>query len=154
MTPSDRQLCLIFRMTVVAAPLLVLLGVAYTTLATPHFSREWQELIAQAGNGSIVPAEEEDMTSGSLFLVFQVFGFVLAAMVNQVALFFFWGPSRHIYAICMVISFAMVPLFGLVVQPPIESLLYEISLFLSGITLALAYASPVAGRFRKAESLP
>jgi len=39
-------------------------------------------------------------------------------------------------------------LFGLTILTPIEYVLYEISAFLSGVTLALAYYSPVAERFK------
>ena len=100
--------------------------------------------------------EEDEVSAGTAFFAVQLVGFAFLAIANQVALFFFWAPSRHIYLILCLVAFAIIPLLGLVVQPPLESLAYDLSLFLSGIILALCYFSPLSQRFKAAslEQLP
>lgn len=70
-------------------------------------------------------------------------------VVNQVLLFFYWGPSRFIYFLSYLLLIPATLLQGLNVFSPVEYFLYEVSTFLSGMTLALAYFSPVAERFSR-----
>jgi hypothetical protein len=64
-------------------------------------------------------------------------------------MYFFWPPSRGIYGIVCVVGIPLTLGMGLTVQPPAETLGYELSAFIAGVTLAMAYLPPVAGRFRR-----
>lgn len=149
MIVEERRACLLFRVTVVLGPLLAVGGIVYSVLAASSFPAEWQEALKLAGDGGILPIEEDQLTAGHAVVGLQFVAFALIALANQVALFLFWGPSRFIYLLLSLIGFAVLPLLGFVVQPPIEALLFNLSLFFSGMTLALAYFSPAATRFNK-----
>ena len=156
MSDEERLTSMIFRVTLILGPLLAGAAAAYNWVASPGFSQEWQDALTWSGEGGIFPMNEEELTAATLMAAAQVGGFALIALANQVALFFYWGPSRIIYLILCLLGFGVTPFLGLVVQTPLEALLYDLSLFTSGMTLALAYFSAVAKRFRglRNEELP
>ncbi len=137
----------LFRLSVVAPVALTLGGVAYSILAESSFSSEWGDILAWNGDGGMLP-DDLGTASGWTWMVIGLLGLAaLAALVNQVLLFFYWKLSREIYLASCVLLYPSTMFFGLSVLTPVEYMLYEISAFLSGVTLALAYYSPVAERF-------
>jgi hypothetical protein len=138
----------VFRLSVVAPIVLSGIGVSYAILAEASFSQDWRDILAWSGDGGIIP---DDLGTAPVWTWILIGFFGLAAvvaLVNQVLLFFYWKPSRTIYlATCILLSPAML-FMGLSILTPIEYMLYEVSTFISGITLALAYYSPVAERFK------
>lgn len=149
---------LAFRISVIAAPVLSLLAALYTLIATPYFSQDWQDLLAWSMDGSVFPecpSEEEELPPLPDLAAFLLSGlalvlFGLVAVANQIALYFFWPPSRPIYLALCLVGFTLTPLMGLFVSPPLEMLGMELSIFISGITLAMAYFCPeIADRFVK-----
>lgn len=138
----------LFRISVVTPIVLSVLGVAYSFLAEPSFSENWKNLIEWSGDGSVFP-EDASATSPWIWLLIGFLGLLaIVTLINQVFLFFYWKPSRGIYLAGCILSYLSTLLFGLNVLPPVEYLLYEVATFVSGITLALAYFSPVAERFK------
>lgn len=140
----------LFRLTLFLSPLFAILSCVYTYVATPQFSQEWKDLLEWSGDGFAFGI----LDSGKLTfpkVAFAVGGllFFLAVVANQVALFFFWRPSRTGFLILSIIGFGLIPFMGLQVVPPWEAFFYELSVFLSGVTLALAYFSPLSVKFEK-----
>jgi len=142
----------IYRLSLVIAPLLAILGVIYTEIAQDGFSQDWRDLLSWSGDGgvfNVVYDESGEIIDSNeiLTIVTFVILFVMGG-INQIAMFFFWKPSRHIFSILCVFGFVATPCLGLLVSPPIENLLMELSLFISGVTLALCYFSdPIVNRF-------
>lgn len=138
----------LFRISVVTPLVLSVLGVAYSFLAEPFFPENWKNLIEWSGDGSVFP-DDARAASPWIWLLFGLLALLaIALLINQVLLFFYWKPSRGIYLAGCILSYLSTLLFGLNILPPVEYLLYEVATFLSGITLALAYFSPVAERFK------
>ena len=52
-----------------------------------------------------------------------------------------------IFLITSILLYPAMLLFGLSILTPVEYVLYEIAAFASGVSLALAFYSPVAKRF-------
>jgi hypothetical protein len=139
------NMTLVFRTAVVLSPLLAVAAIAYQELAGNTFSQEWRDLIAWDGYGGLFFGEEDGELMTPTFLI--LVGFVLLLLVNQVALFFYWGPSRWIYLSCIVIAFLIYPFVGITVLTPIASSFYYLSMVLDGLILALAFYSPIAEKF-------
>lgn len=140
----------IFRWTLVLSPAIAVVGGVYSLVAASHFSQDWQDLIAWNGDGSWLPMEAPEEVGGNeLLMVGALLAFLVVAVANQIAMFFFWSPSRHTYAVLCVIGFSLTLALGLTVQPPLETLCYGLSEFVAGVTLAMAYLPPVAERFRR-----
>ncbi len=135
-----------FRTSVVTAPAIAVFAIIYTLVATSSFSQDWQDVLSWSGDGGVL-SEGEELTPSDIAIMVLLIGFLIVAVGNQIALFFYWKPSRLIYLILTILGFLLTPFFGLTVSPPLETLGYELSVFISGITLALAYFSPVAERF-------
>lgn len=136
-----------FRTSVVAAPLIDALAVIYMMSATPSFTQDWQDLLAWSGDGGIL-TDEEELAPKDIVMIIVILVYALIALGNQIALFFYWKPSRTIYIILTILGLLATPFLGLTVAPPLEMLGHELSLYISGATLALAYFSPVSERFK------
>lgn len=129
------------------------MALIYTEVARGGFSQDWQDLLAWSGDGGLFPTAETDLDEsisrneiGALVVALSL---LFIGLANQVAMFFFWRPSRHVFATLCLVGFVATPCLGLLVAPPIEYFLTELSMFVSGITLALCYFSnPVVNRFR------
>jgi hypothetical protein len=143
---------LLFRLAVVLPLILSGAGVIYALAAQELFSQDWQDLIAWNGDGGILP-DDWSGTPLTIWLVIGAFGLIsLIALVNQALLFFYWKPSRTIFLVSWVLLYPATLLLGLTILTPVENLLYELSALMTGVTLALAYYSPVAERFRTKET--
>jgi hypothetical protein len=144
----------VFRWSLVLSPAVGVAGAVYSLLAASHFSQDWQDLITWNGDGAWLlagsPEDIEDISGIEWLTVGALLAFILVAIINQIAMYFFWPPSRHIYAIVCVIGFPLTLGGGLTVQPPAETLGYELSAFIAGVTLAMAYLPPVGEKFKRA----
>jgi hypothetical protein len=139
----------IFRWSLVLSPAAAAAGAVYSLAAASRFSQDWQDVLAWNGDGSWLPLDESQEIGGVLLLLAGAFAVLVAALANQVAMFFFWPPSRLIYAFLCAIGFVLTPALGLTVQPPLETLGYELSAFIAGVTLVMAYLPPVSERFKR-----
>jgi len=145
----------VFRMSVVLSPLLAIAGVLYFLTTSPHLSTEWQTLLEWSGDGAMIFLNEVpenpspiDITIASAFALI-----LIAIVINQIALFFYRSWARTVYLWANIAGFALTPFLGLSIALPLETLFTEMSIFVSGITLALAYFSPVAEKFRRPRQL-
>jgi hypothetical protein len=123
-------------------------GAAYAILAESSFSQDWQDILAWNGDGGIFP---DDLSTAPAWtwIVIGIIGLAaVVALVNQVLLFFYWKPSRLIYFVSCVLLYPAMLFMGLWIFTPFEYVMYEMAAFISGITLALLYYSPVAERFK------
>jgi hypothetical protein len=136
-----------FRTSIIVAPIIALLALIYTTVAIPTFSQDWQDLLSWAGDGGVF-VDGDEFSSSDIALLVGLIALTFVALGNQVALFFYWRPSRSIFLGLTILGFVATPFLGLTVAPPMETFGYELSIFISGMTLALAYFSPVAERFK------
>ncbi len=137
----------LFRASVIAAPMIAILAFAYTLAASSSFSQDWQDILAWSGNGGILSKGEEIVMTDIVIMILGVI-LLIVAVGNQIALFFYWKPSRLLFFILTILGFVVTPFLGLTVLPPIETLGYELATFISGITLAMAYFSPVSEKFK------
>jgi len=140
-----------FRLSVVGSVVLSLVAVVYSFAAEGTFSQDWRDLMEWNGDGGIFPDDLEEATVWTWIAWGALLVLAFVSLVNQVLLFFYWGPSRLIYLISCIVIYPTTLAFGLSILTPVESMLYELAAFLSGATLALAYYSPVAGHFTRDE---
>ncbi len=141
---------IVFRWSLVLSPAAAIAAGIYSFVAASRFPQDWQDLLAWNGDGWWLPISESDeISTRELLIAGALLAFGLAALANQIAMFFFWSPSRHIYLVLCIIGFGLTPGLGLTVQPPLETLGYELSAFIGGVTLAMAYLPPVSDRFRR-----
>lgn len=143
---------LLFRTSILAPPVLSLAAVLYALLVERSLSAEWRDLMTWNGDGAFLLGDEIPSSTLAWVLHWALVAAVglaaIGALVNQVLLFFYWKPARAIYLASCLVFYPLGLLLGLSITTPLESFLYECSTFLSGMTLALAYHSPVAERFR------
>jgi len=137
---------IIFRVSVIVAPLIAIITLFYSVFAVLGFSQEWQDILTWSGDEGLLSEGGEFKLPENIIWIFLT-GFLMVAMGNQIALFFYWKPSRLIYFVVTILSFIIIPFCGLTVSPPLETLGFELSNYISAITLTLAYFSPVAARF-------
>jgi hypothetical protein len=120
--------------------------------AHDSFSQDWQDLMAWNGDGGSLP-DDLTLAPPHIWLLIGAIGLTaLIALVNQVLLFFYWKPSRTIFLVSCALLYPLMLLLGLTIITPVEYLLYELSALFTGISLALAYYSPVANRFTTKET--
>ncbi len=81
----------------------------------------------------------ELVVAGSLAVVA-----IIMALVSVIGLLLFKSWARHVYAAGFVAAFTLYPFMGITVYGGFSQVLYEISMVLSGVLLALMYYSPVA----------
>lgn len=138
----------LFRLSIIAPFALTGIGAAYAIVAMSTFPQDWQDIMEWNGDGGIFP---RDISTASAW-TWVIIGFIalaaILALVNQILLIFYWKPSRLIYMCSCILFYPMMLLFGLSILTPVEYVVYEIAAFFSGITLALAYYSSVAERFK------
>lgn len=123
-------------------------GILYALVAESFFPQDWQDLMAWNGNGSVFPENLREASVPIGILIGAITLFALISTANQVFLLFFWKPARSIYLASCIIQYPMILLFGLSILSPVEVMFYEMAALLSGVTLALAFYSPVADRFK------
>ena len=143
----------LFRISVVAPLLLSLAGVVYAFFAEATFSQDWKDIFAWNGDGGLIPHSLEDASIGTWIFVLTVGTVALVAFLNQILLFFYWRRSRLIFVITSAFLYPAMLFLGLSILTPVEYVLYELSAFFSGISMALAYYSPVALRFSPSSSM-
>jgi phosphoglycerol transferase MdoB-like AlkP superfamily enzyme len=135
--PSKRLL----RILVVAELLMIVLGVAVALLTEPSLPeplRDW------------VQAEAEvEPTAG--FLVLTGFGFlmVVALVVSNIGLFFFWRFARPLYLVTTLAPVLLLPAFGPDVSSGWAAMFDDLGMILSGIIIALIYWSPLRDLFER-----
>ncbi|MFY8215025.1 MAG: hypothetical protein ACOVMP_00315 [Chthoniobacterales bacterium] len=139
----------LFRFCVVAPLVLIAGSVAYSIFAEATFSQQWRDILTWNGDGAMIDLNTEVWSAGVIVFAALCGLVMLLALINQVLFFFYWRPSRRLYLLLCFISYPMAFFFGLTILTPVEYVLLETATFLSGMSLALAYYSPVAARFSK-----
>ena len=69
---------------------------------------------------------------------------IIMALVALIGLLLFKSWARHVYAAGFLAAFALYPFMGITVYSGFSLVLYDMSMVLSGVLLALMYYSPVA----------
>lgn len=137
----------LFRISIIAPVVLWIAGVAYSVLAESSFSQDWKDVLAWNGNGGMIPNSLSDVSIAEWAFILSVGLTAVVAVLNQILLFFYWKPSRVIYLVTSILFYPTILLCGLTVFTPVEYMLYDLATFISGVSLALAFYSPVAQRF-------
>lgn len=138
---------ILFRLSVVVPFILTVAAVIYAFWAEASFSQEWKDIFAWNGDGGMIPYSMDDASIATWIFVLTLSLTAIVAMLNQILFFFCWKPSRMIFLITNILMYPAILLLGLSVLAPVEYMLYQLSAFISGISLALAFYSPVAQRF-------
>jgi hypothetical protein len=140
----------LFRVLVVAAPVLAVLGVVANHFGAAHVSQDWRDILAWSGDGAWIPDPSSIWQTQRMLAISVVFLYVIvviAALVAQVGLFLFWRFARPLAVVLTVLGEALVLGFGLSVFLPLEQVFYDLCLLSEGAILALAYFSPLHARF-------
>jgi hypothetical protein len=66
-----------------------------------------------------------------------------------VGLFLFWRFARFGFVLICALTLALVPFDGLVVMTPLVAALYDLSLVIDGVVVAMAYLPPVRNEFER-----
>jgi hypothetical protein len=137
----------LFRISVIAPIVLSIAGTAYAFLAESSFSQDWKDVLAWNGNGEMISHSLGDASAAEWAFMLFAGVIIVVAVVNQILFFFYWKHSRVIFLITWILSYPAILLCGLNVFTPVEYMLYDLAAFISGVSLALAFYSPVARRF-------
>ena len=140
----------LFRVLVVAAPVLATLGIAANYFGAAHVSQDWRDILAWSGDSAWIPDPSSIWQTQRLLAILVILLYVVivvAALVAQVGLFLFWRFARPLALILAVLGEALVLGFGLSIFLPLEQMLYDLCLLSEGAILALAYFSPLHERF-------
>lgn len=137
----------LFRITVVAPIILAVASAVYIHFMESSLSQEWQDLLSWRNDGGLLSYAADGNSALTWTIIICLALLLLAALVNQVLFFFYWKPSRRIFLIFVIISYASLLILGLEVLTPVEHFLLQLSTLLIGVSLALAFHSPVSQRF-------
>ena len=104
----------------------------------------WPDPIADQVFDYIVEIEPE--IEGTSIILVGVLAFVALtmALISLIGLLLFKSWARHVYAAGFVAAFSLYPFLGITIYSGFGQVLYDISMVLSGVLLALMYYSPVA----------
>lgn len=85
------------------------------------------------------------------FVLIQVYWFISAALLifSCIGMFLFWSPSRWLALAFFLCDFLSQPFLGLLVLPPFEATLTNITSTLFIWVLTVSFWSPLANRFTR-----
>ncbi len=92
---------------------------------------------------------EADLTVKEWVLVGVSAPLLIAWLVSSFGLFFFWRPARAMYLVTVVGSLAVTPFTDVYITAGWVEAIEGVSLIVTGIVLALIYASPLKDLFEK-----
>ena len=72
-----------------------------------------------------------------------------AKLISLLGLFLFLSWGRWLFTACVLVGVAVLPLSGIAVIPPLDSLIGGVLCLLDGAIFALAFLSPIAECWRK-----
>jgi hypothetical protein len=139
----------IFRLFV-AIYLALEIGSALAGVYTGVISEDWKTVLEWNGNGGYFElltdsTLEQTFFKVVLFIVLVIF--LAIAVTVQIGMFLFWRFARIGYLVS-TLAFGLIVLFdGLVVMVPIQASLYDLTLILDGIIIAMSYLQPFKGFF-------
>ncbi|HVE48884.1 MAG TPA: hypothetical protein VNG69_04600 [Casimicrobiaceae bacterium] len=121
-------------------------------IASPE---EWKSVLEWSGNGGVLEQLSATApTSGWRWYVFVIVLSIALALVTavQVGMFVFWRFARFGYVVLTAFFLTLTLLDGLVVMTPVEAALYEVTLVLDGVTIAMSYLPPIARYFERCKA--
>ena len=136
--------------------LLVALSIALTVAcaiaaAFPgQLSEEWTTLLLWHGNEGLTGYLVENLpesTWARILWALAAIGMLAYTVAVVVGLFLFCRFARFGFVLVCALTLALVPFDGLVVMTPLVAALYELSLVLDGVVVAMAYLPPVRNEF-------
>jgi hypothetical protein len=118
-----------------------------------EISEDWAAVLQWHGNGGISEYFSESIPEsmwGRAALGVLAAALALLAIAVQIGMFLFWRFARIGY-VCLSALLILTVLFdGLVVVVPTEAALYQLSLLVDGVVIAMSYLQPVASYFDRA----
>jgi hypothetical protein len=139
----------IFRLFV-AISLALEIGSALAGVYQGAISEDWKTVLEWSGNGGYSEWLTESVPEQTFFkvvLLIVVVLFLAIVVAVQIGMFLFWQFARIGYLVS-TLAFALLVLFdGLVVMVPIQASLYDLTLILDGIIIAMSYLQPFKGFF-------
>ena len=107
----------------------------------------WPDPISEKAYEYILEIEPEQ-EGGSLIIGGVIFFIALIlTVVSFVGLLLFKSWARHLYALGLIFSFSFYPFMGVSVLSGFSQVLYDCSMVLTGVILALIYYSPIASYY-------
>ena len=157
----------VFRILVVLMAVTELASLALN-FNTGDLREDWQQAVELSGSGGFweleEPGEDADaaeleawnrMARAQLRNLIQLLAVVLVvAIYTWLGLFFFWPFARQINVALTALYIGTLPWAGLTVTVPVEEMLSEMSMLVSGAVMALSFAPPVRDLFRRRVPLP
>ncbi|GGF80282.1 hypothetical protein GCM10011338_35690 [Alteromonas lipolytica] len=94
----------------------------------------------------------DSLTQDDIWLLFSGAIALVMVIVAYVGLFLFKSWGRHVFVASFVLAIPAYFMAGLWITTGLEDLLFDASMFLDGMLVALMYFSPVKAEFAKADS--
>lgn len=132
----------LFRLSLLGTLLLTFAGVVVEILTFSHLPPELQP-------HTTFGKKEESFSP--LDMVIAIIGLLLipAMIIGFIGLYRWQSWARRLFLIVIAVSYAMTPFLGNYVYSGLTYAIYSLATLLSGFTLALAYFSPVAEKFKR-----
>ena len=116
-------------------------------------SEEWAAVLQWHGNGGVSQYIAENIPESmwariALGIVAAVLA--ISAIAIQIGMFLLWRFARIGYVCLSALLILTVAFDGLVVMVPAEAALYQLSLIVDGVVIAMAYLQPIASYFDRA----
>lgn len=118
-------------------------------------SEDWKTVLEWSGNGGYFEWLVESVPEQTFFhvvLLILLVLFLAIVIAVQIGMFLFWQFARTGYLISTLAFSMVVPFDGLVVMTPLQASLYELSLILDGVVIAMSYLQPVKGYFESKDT--
>lgn len=141
----------VFRL-LAALSLVVVIASGVATAFPGDVSSDWEAALAWHGNGAAgMDFYEATLESdyGPILLWSIGIAFLLFVAATQIGIFLFWRFARPSYAVLATLMFLYSPFAGLSVMTPVQTALWELTLFLDGAIVAMSYLPPINGYFKK-----
>ncbi len=129
----------LFRSLVVVSSLSYFLFLGSWYLFTPYLSEDVLAVLTWTGYGAIIQLPP-----------FVSWALVLFWLLIAIGMYFFNSTARLLYLVFTIFFILTTPLYGLFVSTAYDLVFLEITNFLDGAILAMAYLSSISAKFKNA----
>ena len=123
------------------------MGAIYTELSLETYSQDWQDLITWDGDGGVFTNDDDIFATENILYLLFFSSLIVLVSASAVGLYFFKKWARTLTVVLSIVGLFVTYFMGISITTPVETISYDISAFLSGIIIAMAYLSPLNERF-------
>lgn len=138
----------LYRICIVTSLVLLQLGIIYSQFIFSPESKEIEILFSWDGYGGLLYNRPGKNSSGlNIFLLPLFLVAIVAYLAGIIGMYFFKRWARTTIVILTIASFIYYLFMGIIVSLPSVILLHELSTFLTGIFICMAYLPPLNKEF-------